>query len=260
MAFERIQPDTAEWATFYGNHIQRYMFAAEKLKPLGRCRVLDVACGVGYGSRFIASECGCEVVGVDRDPEALKLATSRFSYPSVSFIADDCHTLDKCGCKEQFDAIVCFETIEHLAEPWRFLSRCAQLLRPSGVVIISTPNRSVSGHSNWEYHVREYTATQFVSLLKECGFKDQILLGQSLTPIGRLRSSVRGELNRVYANPFARVGRFIQRTVRNRRDTGVVLPEQPEDFEIEPVASSKECENLGRNGPLVLVCVAKCEK
>jgi len=260
MAFERIQPDTAEWATFYGNHIQRYMFASEKLKPLGRCRVLDVACGVGYGSRFIASECGCEVVGVDRDPNALKLATSRFSYPGVAFIADDCHTLENCGRREQFDAIVSLETIEHLVEPRRFLMRCAQLLCPSGMLIISTPNQSVRGHSEWEYHVTEYTATQFVSLLKESGFSDQLLFGQSLTPMGRLRSSVRGELNKLYANPFTRIGRFIQRTVRNRRDAGVVLPEQPEDFEIEPVGSSKECEDLGHDGPLVLVCVAKCEK
>ena len=260
MAFERIQPDTAEWVTFYGNHIKRYMFAAEKLKPLGKCRVLDIACGVGYGSGSIARECGCEVVGVDRAPDALKLATSQFSYPGVSFIADDCHTLKKCGCTEQFDAIVCFETIEHLAYPGRFLVRCAQLLRPSGMLIISTPNQSVRGPSDWEYHVTEYTATQFVSLLKEFGFKDEILLGQSLTPIGRLRSGVRAELNKVYANPFARVGRFIQRTVRNRRDAGVVLPEQPEDFVIEPIASSKECEDLGRNGPMVLVCVAKSEK
>jgi cyclopropane fatty-acyl-phospholipid synthase-like methyltransferase len=260
MAFERIQPDTAEWAAFYGNHIQRYMFAAEKLKPLGRCRVLDVACGVGYGSRFIANECRCEVVGVDRDPNALKLATSRFSHPDVSFIADDCHTLEKCGCEEQFDAIVCFETIEHLTEPGRFLRRCAQLLRPSGTLIISTPNQTVIGHSDWEYHVTEYTASQFVALLKESGFNNQALLGQSLTSFGRLRTSVRAELNRVYANPFARMGRFIQRMVRNRKDMGVVLPEQPEDFEIKPIVSSKACEDLGRNGPLVLICIANCEK
>ena len=260
MAFERIQPDTAEWVRFYANHIQRYMFAAQKLKPLGRCRILDVACGVGYGSRFIAAECQSEVVGIDRDPEALKLATSHFSHPDVSFIADDCHTLEKCGCEKQFDAIVCFETIEHLSEPGRFLRRCAQLLRPSGMLIISTPNQTVTGHSDWEYHVTEYTASEFVALLKEFGFNVQVLLGQSLTPIGRLRMSVRAELNKAYTNPFARVGRLIQRIVRNRKDMGVVLPEQPEDFEIEPIASSQACEDLGRNGPLVLVCIAKCTK
>jgi SAM-dependent methyltransferase len=259
MAFERIQPDTAEWATFYGNHIHRYVFASEKLKPLGRCRVLDVACGVGYGSRFIASECGCEVVGIDRDLEALKLAASRFSHPDVTFIADDCHTLEKCGSDEQFDAILCFETIEHLSEPGRFLKRCAQLLRHSGMFIISTPNYNVTGHAAWEYHVTEYTASQFLALLKECGFNVQVLLGQSLTPLGRLRTSVRAELNKVYANPFTRVGRVIERMVRNRKGMGVVLPEQPEDFEIEPIASTKACEDLGRNGPLVLVCIAKRE-
>src|SRR5713226_3208504 len=129
MAFERIQPDTAVWETFYGNHIRRYMFAAEKLKQFGKCRVLDVACGVGYGAKFLASECGCEVIAVDRDPGALELANSRFSHPAVSFVVDDCHTLEKCGCEEEFDAIVSFETIEHLVEPERSLRRCAQLLR-----------------------------------------------------------------------------------------------------------------------------------
>ena len=108
--------------------------------------------------------------------------------------------------------------------------------------------------------LRHYTAAQFTSLLKQFGFEDQLLLGQSLTPIGRLRSSVRRELNKLDANPFVRVGRLIQRIVRNRTDTAVVLAEQAEDFEIEPVSSAKECDDLGRNGPFVLVCVAKFKK
>lgn len=175
MSFERIQPDTFGWEAFYGNHMRRYMFAAEELKQLAARRVLDVACGVGYGAKFLASECACEVTATDRDAGALKIASSRFSHPAVSFVVDDCHTLEKCGRADEFDAIVCFETIEHLLEPERFLTRCANLLRRSGLLIISTPNISAGSHSAWEYHEKEYTAVEFVSLLKQCGFKNPML-------------------------------------------------------------------------------------
>jgi hypothetical protein len=53
MVFERIAPDTPEWAAYYANHIQRYMFAADRLREAGCRHVLDAACdALGKGRLF----------------------------------------------------------------------------------------------------------------------------------------------------------------------------------------------------------------
>jgi hypothetical protein len=54
MAIERIVPGTKEWDAFYANHIFRYQFAANILKEDSIAKLLDAACGVGYGSAFLA--------------------------------------------------------------------------------------------------------------------------------------------------------------------------------------------------------------
>ena len=52
MSFERIEPGTTEWEAFYANHIHRYRFGTEILRERRAEKVLDAACGVGYGTRI----------------------------------------------------------------------------------------------------------------------------------------------------------------------------------------------------------------
>ena len=259
MAFERITPGTHEWDAYYGNHICRYAFAADLLAGRPHARVLDAACGVGYGARALAEALpGARVVAVDRDEAALAVARGQFAHDRVTVLADDCYTLAAAATHGPYDAVVSFETLEHLAEPARFLSAVRGVLAPGGTLVVSTPNQSVTGFEtpdDWSFHEKEYTAAELTALLAGHGFDAADLFGQRVTPIGQLRSEVRGELHALASNPLARVGSAVQRVLR-RHPRRAVLPEQPSDFEVAPTTGAA-CAAEGDRGPFVLIAVAQ---
>jgi 2-polyprenyl-3-methyl-5-hydroxy-6-metoxy-1,4-benzoquinol methylase len=257
-AFERIEPDTASWAAYFSNHIHRYMFAAEKLKEVGARHVLDAACGVGYGARYLADTAAVTVVAADRDAGALQIATDRFPHRAVTLVQDDCHTLAPCQPLGPFDAVVSFETVEHLQRPADFLKRCRKLLVARGLLIASTPNRGAEAAPlDWNYHEREYTAAELGLLLAEAGFGQMALYRQRLTALGEFRREVRAELNFLRFNPFFRAGQRLQRLVRGRTKPLPVLPEQIGDFETVPLENAQECDALGASGPFVLIALSR---
>src|SRR5262249_61229958 len=100
---ERIVPGTLEWDLFYLEHSQRYEFFA----PIctGK-RVLDAACGVGYGSRIIAGHGAAQVCGVDLSREAIDYATMHFSHPAIRYVVADCTRLETL--QTQFDVVISF--------------------------------------------------------------------------------------------------------------------------------------------------------
>jgi SAM-dependent methyltransferase len=257
--FERIEPGTVPWATYYGNHIARYQFAAGVLgarRVSGR--VLDAACGAGYGSHHLATTLGCDVTGVDRDDRALAIAAGRFAHPRVLFRRDDCHTLAAAAEDGPFAAVVSFETLEHLPDPAAFLRASRRLLAPRGVLVCSTPNANVTspaGTVGWEFHEREFKASELAALVGAAGFGDVALFGQQLTPMGRLRDELRSELNTLRSNPFDRLGAWVQRRVRGR-SIEAPLPERAGDFEFVPRESPASIDALGIDGPFVIVAVA----
>lgn len=167
MAFERIVPGTPEWTAYRANHIQRYEFAADMLAREGKAKILDVACGVGYGAHFLGTRDIGEIVAVDNDASALDSARKHFSHPAIRYVQDDAHTLLQAKRHGPFDAIVSFETIEHLKRPADFLSACRECLRASDLLIISTPNAAAhETGAKWEYHEKEFNAPEFEALLR----------------------------------------------------------------------------------------------
>lgn len=142
-------------------HIARYSFAKELC--VGK-RVLDAACGEGYGSRLLANWGAKEVVGVDISAEAIESAQRHFASDSVRFIQNDAETLPRHFEPHSFDLIVSFETIEHVQDPELFLRNIRGLLKPGGMVAISCPN-------DWWYfpteaernpfHLRKYHLEEF---------------------------------------------------------------------------------------------------
>jgi 2-polyprenyl-3-methyl-5-hydroxy-6-metoxy-1,4-benzoquinol methylase len=101
-------------------------------------RVLDLGCGSGYICGQLASR-GYEVAGVDASNSGI--AVARAAIPHVQFCVDSLQDLsvkDKLGGGE-FDAIVSTEVIEHLYSPAQFLMICRGLLKPSGLLVITTP-------------------------------------------------------------------------------------------------------------------------
>ncbi|MFF7394930.1 class I SAM-dependent methyltransferase [Achromobacter sp. NPDC008082] len=145
-------------------HIARYSFAQPYCADK---RVLDVACGEGYGSRLLADWGASEVVGVDISHDAVKAAQQHFGGQNVSFVQSEGETLLEKFQPESFDLIVSFETIEHVTDPVKFLENVKRLLKPGGVIAISCPNDWWYFPTEQEknpYHLRKYLFEEFKSM------------------------------------------------------------------------------------------------
>lgn len=157
------------------DHVARYEWAA-KLLP-AKSRVIDFACGVGYGTRILA-EAGHKAHGYDKEPEALAYADKHYSVAGTMFVHADACTPP---AMPEVDAAVCFETIEHIEDP-RPLLKALRVAAP--VLLASVPNdqampwRREDG-STTEFHFRHYTKGEFELLLMECGWCVTQWRGQS---------------------------------------------------------------------------------
>lgn len=153
-------------------HLERYRFAARHARP---GRLLDLACGVGYGTRLVADEAaGVErAVGVDLAPEAVAYAREHYGRAGVEFVASDGLAFrDPAG----FDTIVSLETLEHVPEPARLVAHLVTLLRPGGVLVASaptTPSADVNLH-----HLHDFTERSFARLFAPHGLVEQAALRQ----------------------------------------------------------------------------------
>ncbi len=180
---ERVIPGQVD-PDLWNEHLARYAFAARVVQlMLGGGKtlcVLDAGCGSGYGAAHLA--ClgpGAQVVGVDTSEEALAYARTHYTAPNLRFERSDCQALEFAA--GEFDLVVALEVIEHLAEPDAFLQQAGRILRPSGQLIVSTPNRRYyseeRGYVN-PFHTREYDAAEFVALLEPC-FPERVIFAQN---------------------------------------------------------------------------------
>lgn len=151
------------------DHRARYEFAARALKR--GSRVIDVACGVGYGSSIMA-HAGHEVRGFDRDREALAYGRKHYPHAKVELARIDAAKPPKFALA---DAAVCFETIEHVEDP-RPLLRALRAAAPR--LLVSAPNEAEFTFIGQPFHFRHYTAAQLEQLLLETGWKVIAWLGQ----------------------------------------------------------------------------------
>jgi SAM-dependent methyltransferase len=165
---ERLVPDEllkdeATGRQTFNLHVERYEFAARKLRDAKS--ILDIACGVGYGSRLLKDSLPAALVtGVDYSADAIEYANDRYALPGLTFRVADGMTFDD----GPFDAVVSLETIEHLPDPQPFIQRVTtRLLRPGGIFIGSvpvTPSMDANPH-----HLHDFTARSFRKLLTSRG-------------------------------------------------------------------------------------------
>jgi SAM-dependent methyltransferase len=155
---ERMVPEKADAYTFW-EHIYRYRFAAAMVNGQ---RVLDIACGEGYGAAALMQAGATSVTGVDISPEACEHATRRYA---IKTEVGDALTIPLANAS--VDTIVSFETIEHVPKPEKFLDECVRVLAPGGQIIISTPNSGVylKDAPKNPYHLKELNEKEFVSAL-----------------------------------------------------------------------------------------------
>ncbi len=158
---ERFTPECVREIAY--EHWHRYAFAHALAK--GR-RVLDAACGEGYGSALLAPV-AAQVTGVDIDAASVAHATARYgSHSNLRFLQADVTALDDLQA-HSFDLIVSFETLEHLAAQEKLLDGFARLLAEDGVLLISTPdkcNYNADAEPN-PFHVRELERDEFEAML-----------------------------------------------------------------------------------------------
>ena len=138
--------------------------------------VLEAGCGEGYGADLIAGVAR-RVVAVDYDETAV--AHVRARYASVQVMQANLAELPLPDAS--VDVVVNFQVIEHLWDQPQFVSECARVLRPSGLLMVSTPNRITFSPGRDTpinpFHTRELNADELTQLLLDAGFSDVSMSG-----------------------------------------------------------------------------------
>ena len=157
---ERMVPEISDRLTFW-EHVYRYAFASRFV--IGK-RVLDIACGEGYGAAALQKAGAGHVIGVDVSESVCLHARNKYGLDARAGSAERIPLGDGT-----VDVIVSFETIEHIANPGDFLDECVRVLAPGGRLVISTPNKEVYterlGTRN-HHHCSEMTEEEFASALR----------------------------------------------------------------------------------------------
>jgi SAM-dependent methyltransferase len=154
-------------------HFHRYLLAREWCRGKD---ILDVASGEGYGTALLA-QVARSAVGVEIAPDAVAHAAKAYGAANLSYVAGDARAIPAADAT--FDVVVSFETIEHFAEQTEFVTEIRRVLRPEGLLIVSTPDRDNYSPAETPanpYHVKELTGAEFETLLRGHFFNISILL------------------------------------------------------------------------------------
>jgi ubiquinone/menaquinone biosynthesis C-methylase UbiE len=158
--FERMIPEFHKGSIIYGEHIVRYDSAATVVKDLV---VLDIASGSGYGTQIIAKNAK-KVYGVDVSEESIAYAKEYFGAPNIEYLV---------GGGEQIplednsvDVVVSFETIEHIKDYEQFMAEVNRVLKPDGLLVLSTPNDLEFAEGN-HFHLHEFTYEELKKLTEK---------------------------------------------------------------------------------------------
>ena len=159
---ERTLPDVPAENYWFRRHLAVYEWIGARV--LGE-RVLDMACGEGYGSEVL-SRSAASVLGVDANPEAFEHARRRYVRSNLSFERGMVELHGEAGA---YDVVVFLQTIEHVHDPVGVLEHFRSLLAPGGTAYVSTPNVLTlappgADKSANPWHIREYRAAEFGEL------------------------------------------------------------------------------------------------
>ncbi len=232
-------------------HWHRYLLARELVR--GR-DVLDIACGEGYGSALLA-QTARSVIGVDLSANAVAHAQASYGLPNLRYLAGDALAIPLDDCSA--DMVVSFETLEHFRAHDRFLKEIKRVLRPDGVLLISTPDRdnySLFTTPPNPYHQLELTAQEFQTLLRryfasittqgQRVLLGSVLLGEGLAGRSALCFERRGEAHFEISAGLARAKYLIALA------SDGILPPFPESIYVDT-------DQLFQfDGPLLERCVA----
>jgi ubiquinone/menaquinone biosynthesis C-methylase UbiE len=202
---ERFLPACAGEIAY--EHWHRYAFA--RWYAEGR-RVLDAACGEGYGTALLGTK-AAEAVGVDIDAGSIRHAQSTYHSATVRFVEGSCTELPFPDAS--FDVVVSFETIEHLdaADQPPMLAEFARVLKPAGLLIISSPNKRLYSDARDyinEFHRHELYRDDLAELLTK-GFPAQRWFHQHVAPWSAIWSEDEGVGVEAWLGDAGRVSPYV---------------------------------------------------
>jgi len=239
---ERVSPESAALRVTWLQCLAPYRWAA---RLAARAVVLDIGSGDGYGTAELARVARW-AVGLDVDPAVVARAGLRYRQPGLGWVAGRAEALPFPDAT--FDLVCCFQVLEHLPDPTRFLNEARRVLAPGGRLLLTTPNRAAVVAGLNPHHVREYDADALRALLEPV-FPEVRLLGvfgservlayraRNRSIVGRLLALDRLGLRRVLPGPVVERlhawGTLAVRGWLHRRVPELVATITVEDFRVE---------------------------
>lgn len=192
---ERYLPNVSHFEISY-EHWHRYMYSTNFVKSK---KVLDIACGEGFGSNYLATYAN-SVTGVDIDADTILHAKKKYIKSNLNYQIGNCNDLSRFT-DNSFDVVISFETIEHLKKEEQeiFLAEIFRVLNKNGMLLMSTPDKAKytdeAQHTNI-FHVREFYQNEYVTFLQQFFlnveiFSQDIYTGSLIKPLERGKSTYR---------------------------------------------------------------------
>lgn len=184
-------------------HFYRYCFARRYC--LNKV-VLDSGCGTGYGA-YELSKSARKVIGIDIAKEAIDFCRNNYTKANIEFLEMDIRSIKFDS--QSFDCVVSFETLEHIYEQEQFLQEVKRVLKPGGILIISTPDKEnyrkrFVGDDQNRFHKKELSRDEFNRLLERY-FTIRQVYGQVVMPqINRNLSGAEGSNDKSLFKDFLR--------------------------------------------------------
>ncbi len=213
---DELHPEDQAAAATLRLHVERYEFAAEHARGQ---RLLDIACGVGYGTRILADRRAdaADVVGVDLSESVVRYAEERYGDDRVRYVCSDAMRFED---ERGFDTVVSLETVEHVPDPVALFERLVGLVRSGGVLISSVPTTPSADlnphhlHDFTEARFREMGAVHRLTEIASLGQEQRVPLAELFRGSRFKRGNLRPNLPAYYlANPSA----FARRVVATLR-------------------------------------------
>lgn len=234
---ERTVPGIPAENYWFRRHEAAYAFARELVA--GAC-VLEVGCGEGYGTAMLASSAG-RIVGIDYDALTISHCAATYpaaAYPTAAFVRANLATLPIAT--GSVDVVVTLQVVEHVWNHDEFVRECLRVLRPGGLLFMTTPNRlTFSPGSDVPlnlFHTKEFTAGELAELLTRNGFVLESVAGlhagERLRALDDTYGSAGSFVDAQLATPPDEwPGRLAREVASVRTDDFVVLPAADRDVD-----------------------------
>ena len=166
-----IMPQAKFLQDLYYLALARYQLASQYAQDQ---IILDAGCGAGYGAAKLAQAGAKKVYGVDISADSVQYCQEHYYEPSLSFQQGNLTSLDFPD--GFFDLIVALEVIEHIKDYEKAISEFYRVLKPEGMLIISTPNKKIYSWGTkkpfYPFHFHEFNLAEFQEMLKDFQIKE----------------------------------------------------------------------------------------